>query len=576
MAQTRWYYSSDAALTTLAAPLGSVSPGTTGTVQVNSITGNPGVQGNARFPFTLVVEPGTTNSEVITVTQAATGTGPFTYSNSIRGDDGSAAPAHSAGVTIAHGAAGRDLYKTDWVNVVQPAYGADPTGVVDSTTAINNALTDAYNNAPGQPVYLPAGIYKTTSPILIPPGAVLIGDHSNEVAKPSVGRWGSIIQPSATWAQGTAPANAIIVVQGQFTGGYANVADEQKLYDFAIDCSLLTTGSADGIQFYGGISRPRVEHVLIEFPRGAGVNFVNDLAGNGQDAVHMFRCNVLHGNSVGILHPKISDSTYIDCLVEGCAGDGWQITNASSGVFIGCRSEHNGTAGVGNGYTFTATSSSTGSGGCRFIGCSTDRNEGYGFYISSNNNSAAPVILSGCAFRRDGRNGNAGGGVLSGIFCTAFPNALQISGCQVWPGVDDDGSGVTSPQVGMILSSNNTNKTFVQVGGATYIQGFNSAIIDDGTTAATLYDLTVLAASGSTSAPTVQGPRYGTASLSSGVATVACTSVTSSSVILVTAGVTSGTPGFLHVGARNAGTSFVVSSSNGGDNSAFYWQINNP
>jgi hypothetical protein len=43
------------------------------------------------------------------------------------------------------------------------AYGADPTGVADSTTAIQNAI----NAATGNDVYLPVGTYKTTSTLTL-------------------------------------------------------------------------------------------------------------------------------------------------------------------------------------------------------------------------------------------------------------------------------------------------------------------------------------------------------------------------------------------------------------------------
>lgn len=49
---------------------------------------------------------------------------------------------------------------SDWFNVVTQ-YGADPTGVADSTTAINNALA-ACNAVGGGVVYFPPGTYKCT------------------------------------------------------------------------------------------------------------------------------------------------------------------------------------------------------------------------------------------------------------------------------------------------------------------------------------------------------------------------------------------------------------------------------
>ena len=63
---------------------------------------------------------------------------------------------------------------TPWINVVTD-YGADPTGVADSTTAINNAIT-AYNLICGR-FYIPDGIYKftTLTPVTCS-GGVIEGD----------------------------------------------------------------------------------------------------------------------------------------------------------------------------------------------------------------------------------------------------------------------------------------------------------------------------------------------------------------------------------------------------------------
>lgn len=54
-------------------------------------------------------------------------------------------------------------------------YKADPTGVSDSTAAIQNAVDDCYNGGGGT-VFLPAGRYKITCPIQVKPFVTLRGD----------------------------------------------------------------------------------------------------------------------------------------------------------------------------------------------------------------------------------------------------------------------------------------------------------------------------------------------------------------------------------------------------------------
>src|SRR5215469_15767750 len=60
------------------------------------------------------------------------------------------------------------------LNVLNAAYsgGADPSGVADSTAAIQAALNAA---SPGQVVTIPAGTYKTTSVLTVPTGVSLYG-----------------------------------------------------------------------------------------------------------------------------------------------------------------------------------------------------------------------------------------------------------------------------------------------------------------------------------------------------------------------------------------------------------------
>lgn len=311
--------------------------------------------------------------------------------------------------------------------------------------------------------------------------------------------------------------------------------------------------------------------MLIAHSSGCGFNMVNDSFGQGPDAVHLERVNVRYPGGAGFRHIKISDCTYYDCLCENGAADGFHIQNGSNGIWTACRSEHN----AGNGYTYVSSSTSTGSGVARLVGCSSDRNEAYGIYITSSNGSGLPLVLSACAFRRDGRQGGAGGGAFAGIAISSYPGPVQISGCTVWPGVDDDGSGTPSPQYGLSLATN-ALKSQVAVA-ASYIQGAGDFLNDDGTTPDVRWGPDVAGAYGPTSSPTLRAPRMGEGRLSSGKATISSNCVNASSIIQLTQGfVNGGTQGILRVSGRIAGTGFEVTSSSGSDESSFYWQIMNP
>jgi len=448
----------------------------------------------------------------------------------------------------------------------------DTTGQTD-TVNINQALAANLN---GQNVVLAAGVFYVDSPILIPPGGVLKGQFANEVATLSVHAWGSVITAVSTWAPVTiagGPVNAVVACVGQQAGGYTVGGHEHKVYGVMIDCAQVSSSltSVDGLQIFGGVARAHFERVLTAHAPNCGFNMVNDTFGNGPFAAHLQRVNVRYSGGVGFNHIKIPDCTYFDCLCENAGADGFFIQNGSNCVWTDCRSEHN----AGNGYTYLSTSTSTGSGGARLVGCSSDRNEAHGIYITSSNGSALPLALSACAFRRDGRQGNVGGGVFAGITVASYPGPVQVSGCTVWPGVDDDGTGTSSPNHGMRLA-NNTNTTQVVVG-ASYIQGAGDFLSDDGTTKDVRWGPDVVGAFGTTSNPTLRGPRMGESQLSGGHATVNCKCVNANSIIQLTPGfVNGGTPGILRVSGRNAGASFEVTSTSGSDLSSFTWQIMNP
>jgi hypothetical protein len=70
--------------------------------------------------------------------------------------------------------------------------------------------------------------------------------------------------------------------------------------------------------------------------------------------------------------------------------------------------------------------------------------------------------------------------------------------------------------------------------------------------------------------------KQGTAVLVAGSVTVANTAVTASSRIFLTSNADGGTPGFVRVSARVAGTSFTITSSSGTDTSTIAYEIFEP
>ena len=122
----------------------------------------------------MLLEWGTVNQERVTLTQAATGGGPFTFANCVRGDDGTAAPAHGIGAAVYHGVTAVDYFQTAPVfNVC--AYGADPTGVSTTSNVGIQAALNACSAAGGGTVVLSPGVYVCAQTLQIHSNTTLQG-----------------------------------------------------------------------------------------------------------------------------------------------------------------------------------------------------------------------------------------------------------------------------------------------------------------------------------------------------------------------------------------------------------------
>lgn len=455
--------------------------GTPETWTVASSSAFPAANSGATPPTQFHVADVAANSEIIAVTNVS-----GTTWTVIRGSEGTTPVAHSAGFAIfqvASAGALTQLRAVDWLNAATQ-FGADPTGAADSTAAIQNALNAAPN---GQPVYLPAGVYKTTAPLTLPAGSVLLGASGWD--NYSYGDVGTAIKPSAAFA-GTEVLYMADVSSASTQGSV--------IRHLGIDGSALTV-TADGIRVFGPVHGVVLQNVFISACTGWGINQLTDpgvSSGNtcpfGWSVDHV-RVHECAGGGANL--PAHTDSTWIDIYVLGCgntSGHGFAITGApSNSHFTNCRAEWTGT---GDGFHLTGSwNTGTGSGPFTMTGCSTDRNQLNGFYCDAT--GKAPVIVSNCIFRRDGRNSKSGGGGYAGIQLSSTSVPLFFSNITVFPGVDDDGTGTNSPQYGVSFASS----TFVQILSG-YVQG-NSAGVNGTISGSQSIAPNVIVASGSTGGP---------------------------------------------------------------------------
>lgn len=473
----------------------------------------------------------------------------------------------------------RWVWAADVIAGLQPS--GDATGVTDRTNI--QALLNAGSN-----VQLGQGFFQIDQPITLPPYLAIYGvapSGENTTSSGSALLSGSVIQCISSFSQHSAAGLAAILILDQAAGGYPTSAREEKIFGVTIDGSLISSGTVDGVQIWN-TNRVHLERVLTASFSGYGFRSVTSSGGNA-NAMRLNRCQARFNGLDGFNFFRNSDCTYTDCLAENNGGNGFYMTNMNNGLMLGCRAEHNGTTGVGNGFSYENTSQGTGSGNVKFVGCSTDRNEAYGMEIFTNNSTGVPLQLVGCCFRRDGKNNNTGGANLAGLYIHNYVDIVQISGCNVFPGVDDDGTGTNSPQTGLRLASNSGG--IAVMASCSYFQGQSNGIIDD-QTSNICFDGTVVTDTGGTSANTPNildlttfgitvkegsNASQGVATLAAGTVTVSTNQVAANSRIFLTAQ-DNNTTGALRVSARTAGTSFTIRSSNAGDTGNVAWEIFTP
>ena len=127
------YYSSNAVETTLAVGISDSSTSLT----VASATGYPG-----SFPFTIHVDLGTSNEEIMTVTNVS-----GTNFDVTRGVDSSSALAHSLGATVVHGVSARDFREAqEHIGASTAVHGISGSvvGTSDGQVLTNKSLTTPF------------------------------------------------------------------------------------------------------------------------------------------------------------------------------------------------------------------------------------------------------------------------------------------------------------------------------------------------------------------------------------------------------------------------------------------------
>jgi hypothetical protein len=510
----------------------------------------------------------------------------------------------------AHNAAGSTANAgsvRDWLNVLD--FGAKGDNVTDDTAAIQAALAAC---PMGGIVYLPAGAYRTSAPLTIPPAVTLMGTHTNLMAVVGLVDPPCYIKPLASFA-----GTSVITFLDQAEGGYSTISAEHRILNVMIDGSDLTDPGIDGIGAKGNIQNVGLRDVTIRRVTGAGINTQFN-AGFFPYSWRLHRVMIDNCGWHGFALQVMTDITLIDCQAIGNGANGFEINNAANSQMIGCRAEWN----DNNGIHITGNwATGTGSGGMLLSGCSTDRNGFNGVLVDATGNP--PIQIENLHTRRDGRNNGAGGGGYAGLHCNGATVPVLVGMVTCYPGVDDDGTQTNSPQYGARFTGNtyvSVASGFLHAATAGWSDGGGNAVLRrgpnigerTGTTAApvdafsnpwaaagnatfsgyfvadagqsngqwqifgnTATALNLGSAGGGIAIKEGANARMGVATLAAGTVTVANTSITANTRIVPVRQAAGGTLGHLSI-TKNAGVGFTITSSSNADTSTVLWILFEP
>ncbi|WP_329356978.1 right-handed parallel beta-helix repeat-containing protein [Streptomyces anulatus] len=495
----------------------------------------------------------------------------------------------------------------DWLNV--RAFGAAGDNVSDDTAAIQAALTAC---PMGGIVYLPAGAYRTSAPLTIPPAVTLMGTHTNLMTVVGLVDPPCYIRPLAGFA-----GAAVIQLLDQIDGGYTTISAEHRILNVMIDGTDLEAPGIDGIQARGNIQNVGLRDLTIRHVTGAGIN----TQANGGFFPYSWRCHRVMIDNVGwhgFAVQVMTDITMVDCQAIGCGANGFEINNAANSQMIGCRAEWN----RGEGIHITGDwATGAGSGGILIGDCSTDRNDHNGVLVDAT--GSPPIQIDNLLTRRDGRNDGAGGGGYAGLAVDGATIPVIVGLVTCYPGVDDNGTQVNSPQFGARFTDSayvSVAAGFLHAAAAGWSDGGGNTVLRrglniaerTGTTAAPVdafapptdvagnldvggylaassgqsagqwniwagqaKALNLGAAGGGIAIAEGANARMNVATLVAGAVTVANTSVTANTRALVSRQAGGGTLGHLTV-TKTPGVGFTITSSSNTDTSTVAWVLVEP
>ncbi|WP_306317224.1 MULTISPECIES: right-handed parallel beta-helix repeat-containing protein [unclassified Streptomyces] len=431
---------------------------------------------------------------------------------------------------------------TDWINVRRGPYNARGNGTTDDTAAIQAAITTAATT--GSVVYIPAGTYRLTASLAAAADNVQIRGAGAAV---------TVLAQSSTTANGITGTDRIrftlsdLTLSGPGTGTgtglkLALAAGDAVPY-VRLDNVTVATFGLDGIDIDTPIVSTFTGVIAVSNKRH-GFN----IHSTGSSTSCTFTgCYANNNGQIGYNLPRLFYSA-----LSGCAADsnglGYLLTTCSAVTLTGCGAEATVAKNGQDGTPFKIVSSE----GITLSGCSVSNNATTGIWLAGTGNAH---LIHGCVEQSTSGTPAAFVRVDPDVSATLIshahvtPNVLQGTVTQI-----DQGAG--------------------QLNLPGYLYGASSIeaaghLISSG-------NLSLLAPGSGINIAEGANARLGVATLAAGTRVVNTTAVTAGSRIFLTCQTPGGTPGWLRVSARTAGTSFTITSSSGSDTSVVAWMIVQP
>jgi hypothetical protein len=420
---------------------------------------------------------------------------------------------------------------------------------------------------PGGIVWLDAGTWYIDRPISMPSYRVLQGTRGGVAAYDTSPGQGTVIQPVSDFSS-TAPVSATIVIVS---------ANGVQLRDFTIDGSH-GPSAVDGIASYGSAEGIAVADLGIYGATGYGINCTAANSDGKADGWKASRILIQRAGSTGWFDVP-SDTTAVDVHAQNSGGDGFAVSSGGNVRFVGCRADLS----AGSGWVIDHAGGSDGYTDATVLaGCGTQRNQQHGVKITNSSPTGTewrdPVVISGCSFDEDGSgavnsSGSHTGGEYAGIWIEGS-NRVWITGSTVLVGTVDLKTGC--PRYGLatapIGTASGVPELIVMTGGhLNYATSGAAAHNTDSSHPAQILYLSPDVTSSAGYHGAINS-RQGTSVLSDGSATVTSPWLTADSRIFLSNTLAGGTPGFVYVSGRSAG-SFTISSTSSSDASQIAWMI---